>query len=528
MTTRKTQERITFIMKKHTRSLALLLAVLFILGSVAVAQAALSAGTYTTITEAIVYTPGAASASGAITMTSTTMKIPAGTQVTVLGANGNWVKIHATDRAGKALDAWIQDSTLATGASGANPTPAPTAAPGTTTGTIINVNSSVTLRQGPGKNYTALGGVPKSATVSVLSSERGSDGKTWYKVTYGTHTGYIRSDYVSTTGTVNPGTGGTAGDSSGYTKYDYSTSMTALDSNIYMRKAPTSSTSGATKLTGMRGKTFTILGESGAFYFASYGSTQGFVRKVDFSTGAGSSSGTGTGTGTDTGAPSGGTTSGRMSYAPVNGKNNQASSQDVWGYIKAIPGTNIGSDYGKLYDNNIYCNGLNAKGNDYYYNYYKGKVNYFFSLAPQGAETAVISGHNMRESKTGFNNLHLVQDSLLRGSGSSTFYINYAGKTTWQVVSFFELNEDTLKSEASRKSAQSYILLNFGLTGADKQAWLNQVTSYGTSTYKGGNISTASGSDKIMVLYTCGDYGNGAGRKAGGYQNLYFILKAVG
>ena len=105
------------------------------------------------------------------------------------------------------------------------------------------------------------------------------------------------------------------------------------------------------------------------------------------------------------------------------------------------------------------------------------------------------------------------------------------------MVGFFELNQDTMKSESSRKSAQSYILLGgWNLTGAAKQSWLTQVLSYANSSYKGKTLSSASSSDTIMLLYTCGDHGNsgarasanGAGSSGGGYQNLYFILKAVG
>ena len=70
-----------------------------------------------------------------------------------------------------------------------------------------------------------------------------------------------------------------------------------------------------------------------------------------------------------------------FSYATVTG-----TSADRWGTIVQIPGTKIGSAYGKLYDNSIYCNGLNSKQTDYYYNTYSGSKNYFFSLVPQNAE----------------------------------------------------------------------------------------------------------------------------------------------
>ena len=513
-------------MKKHTRSLALLLAVIFALGCVSLAQAleVTNGSIVTTITAATVYKQDTASA---------TMKaigtLAAGTPVTVYGTNGSLICFWAQDKSGTAYLAWIEAKDVTAGASGTTTGATIGTITGATTGTpgiIVNCNSGVRMRSGAGTgNTTTVTVVSKGATVSVLSSEKGSDGKTWYKVTYGKTTGYIRSDYVSTTGTVSTGTGTPADtntDGSG-------TSMVALDNVIYMRKTASSSTSGAPRLTGVRGKTFTILGESGSFYYASYGSNKGYVRKQDFSTG---SSGSGATTGTT------------MTYAAVT-----KGDADKWGYIKQIPGTQIGTDAG-VFNSYIYCNGLNAKKTDYYYNTISGSTNYIFSIAPQGVETSVISGHNMQKSHTGFHQLHHVQNALLgvstceesscgancSGAGATTFYINYAGKTAWQVVGFFEINQDTVASEATRKSIQSSTLLNFTLTGAQKQAWINQVMSYANQNYKGKAISNATSDDKLMVLYTCGDHGNagarakanGAGSSKGGYQNLYFLLKAVG
>lgn len=512
-------------MKKHTRLLALVLAIIFALGIASLAQADLTNGTVvTTITNATVYKEDTTSATG-ITMKAVGT-LPAGTQITVFGTNGNWICFWAKE-SGSATPykAWIKAADVGQGTSGTTTGTTTGTATGTP-GTIVNCKSGVNLRQGAGTGNKALTVVPKGAAVSVLSSQNGSDGKTWYKVTYGTVTGYIRSDYVSTSGTVSGGT-----TTPPNTDSSTATTMISLDKVIYMRPTPTTSTSGAVKLTGVKGKAFTILGESGSFYYASYGSNKGYVRKQDFTTATGGSSGSTTGT--------------AMTYAAVTG-----TSADIWGSIQQIAGTKIGAVYNKLYDNNIYCNGLNSKKTDYYYNAYSGSKNYFFSISPRDVETPIISGHNMQSSQTGFHDLHHVQNALLgvstceesscrancSGAATTTFYINYAGKTTWQVVGFFEINQDTVASESTRKNIQSSTLLNFTLTGAEKQAWINQVMSYANSAYKGKTISSATSADKLMVLYTCGDHGNagarasanGAGSAKGGYQNLYFILKAVG
>lgn len=464
--------------------------------------------------------------------------LPKGAPVMVLssttGSDGKtWYRVTYNGTTGYVSGQYVSVTGTVTSGSGTTGTTGTTGTVSGTTsttgtpGVITNCTSGVNFRSSASSSSSKLGTLPKGATISILSSTTGSDGDTWYKVTYGATTGYVHGDYVSTSGSVSSDSTGASGS---YNKYDTAQTMVSLDSTIYMRKTPSSSTSSSNvvkKLTGVKGKAFSILGESGSWYYAQYSSYQGYVRKQDFSAASTSTSG--------------------FSYATVTG-----TSADRWGTIVQIPGTKIGSAYGKLYDNSIYCNGLNSKQTDYYYNTYSGSKNYFFSLVPQNAETAVISGHNMQSSQTGLHDLHHVQNYFLGVStceesncrascsnigASSTFKITYGGKSTWQVVGFFELNQDTMKSESSRKSAQSYILLGgWNLTGAAKQSWLTQVLSYANSSYKGKTLSSASSSDKIMILYTCGDHGNsgarasanGAGSSGGGYQNLYFILKAVG
>ena len=464
--------------------------------------------------------------------------LPKGAPVMVLssttGSDGKtWYRVTYNGTTGYVSGQYVSVTGTVTSGSGTTGTTGTTGTVSGTTsttgtpGVITNCTSGVNFRSSASSSSSKLGTLPKGATISILSSTTGSDGDTWYKVTYGATTGYVHGDYVSTSGSVSSDSTGASGS---YNKYDTAQTMVSLDSTIYMRKTPSSSTSSSNvvkKLTGVKGKAFSILGESGSWYYAQYSSYQGYVRKQDFSAASTSTSG--------------------FSYATVTG-----TSADRWGTIVQIPGTKIGSAYGKLYDNSIYCNGLNSKQTDYYYNTYSGSKNYFFSLVPQNAETAVISGHNRQSSQTGLHDLHHVQNYFLGVStceesncrascsnigASSTFKITYGGKSTWQVVGFFELNQDTMKSESSRKSAQSYILLGgWNLTGAAKQSWLTQVLSYANSSYKGKTLSSASSSDKIMILYTCGDHGNsgarasanGAGSSGGGYQNLYFILKAVG
>ena len=447
-------------------------------------------------------------------------------------ADGSQVYITATDGV-NTVSGWVPASAVSSlykkgsGSVKVSDLPTTGVAGSTATGSYSAYSSAV---NGVSKDSTiyirpsatsSTSGATKIRSAKGLSFTILGESGDYYYVNYNGTTGFVRKRDFS----ISSGTTGTTGTTAGAPSTTYQKAKNAVsnDSTIYMRVNPDKSTSKdnvVVKVTSARGSAFSLLGESGDWYYAQYTAPngqvyKGYVRKQDFTETDGAVPNTNTNTNTS-----------GYTYAKVTG-----TKADAWGYIKRIPGTNIGSDYGKLYDNNIYCNGLNSKGTDYYYNAYSGKKNYFFSLMPQNADTVVISGHNMRSSKTGFNNLHNVQDKLLNGgtSADTVFEISYGGKTKWQVVCFFELNENTLRSASSRKSAQNTIVLgSYGTSGSSKSAWLNTVLGYASSTYKGAKISSASASDKLMLLYTCGDYGNGEGRSAGGYQNLYFLLKAIG
>ncbi len=206
----------------------------------------------------------------------------------------------------------------------------------------------------------------------------------------------------------------------------------------------------------------------------------------------------------------------------------------MWGQFVDIPGTNIGTRYGKLHDNNIYCNALNSK-NEFVYNPYDGTKNYFYAISYIGAEIAVIMGHNMRTSLTGLHYLHHVQNAWLgiskcekcgkavsSAAKSNVFEINYDGKSRWELLCFYEV-DSTNTSSSQRKEYKNYNGLMSYLTGDQKVLWAQeQFRRAGTSGYKGKVLnSSVSASDKLMILITCAD-------KTGQTDHaLYFVLKAI-
>ena len=80
-------------------------------------------------------------------------------------------------------------------------------------GTAVTTGT-INFRQGPGTNYGKVTGcaqVPKGATVTLLEYTSSDNG--WYKVIYGSYTGYLSADYVRVVGggASAPGSAGSTG-----------------------------------------------------------------------------------------------------------------------------------------------------------------------------------------------------------------------------------------------------------------------------------------------------------------------------
>jgi uncharacterized protein YgiM (DUF1202 family) len=65
------------------------------------------------------------------------------------------------------------------------------------TWTVTITNNNVNLRTGPGTNFTSLGQVHEGNRGVQLSSQRGSDGFTWYQVRMTTGPNAGRTGWVS-------------------------------------------------------------------------------------------------------------------------------------------------------------------------------------------------------------------------------------------------------------------------------------------------------------------------------------------
>lgn len=418
-------------------------------------------------------------------------------------------------------------------------------------GTAVTTGT-INFRQGPGTNYSKVTGcaqVPKGATVTLLEYTSSDNG--WYKVIYGSYTGYLSAKYLKVTltnnnaGSSNNNSGNTSGgnwntgwntgnNNNNTGNNNSSSSATATTGtttgNVNFRQGPGtgySKVSGCAKVP--KGSTVTILEQTNGWYKVTYKSYTGYlsadyVRVVGGGASAPGSAGSTGGVNTpgSTGNNVGSVSSNGTKYAKYTG-----TSADIWGSM-SVAGTNI--------SDNIYCNAMNSKG-QFVYNAYSSSKNNLYALSYLTDPIAVIYGHNMRKvakkqtTNLGLHELHHVQNAWLgkakceacgrscSGAKTSTFNISYNGSSSWTLVGFFELSNSTMSSAAQRKKIQTYASFNSTLTGSAKQQWVDTMMSYCNSRYLGATLGSISGSDKVMVIITCAD------KSGSKNQSMYMILK---
>ena len=349
----------------------------------------------------------------------------------------------------------------------------------------VSNDSTIIMRVNPDSSTQAENVVKTFSRVEGKTFELLGETGDWYYARYEGSEGFVRKkDFdlqtasASTASTTTPQ----------YSKFSAAKSGAATDSAIWMRASASKDAEVTKKFSGVRGETFTLLGESGDWYYAQYEGAEGFVRKQDF------------------------TLPGQAAPAA----NLSQPSGDKWGSIK-VSGTKI--------NHTIYCNAIS--GNDYKYN--KSYYN-IFSMTNYSSQVTVLMGHNMRKSagssKGMFHDLHHVQNAFLgrktcescgrscSGAKTDVFNINYQGYSKWKLLCFYET-----------PSSGSYnVLVNTATNTGSPSSWIStQYANARNSNYKGMVLdSSGTGSDRLMVLITCGDtYGSTS------TSRLYMVLKAI-
>ncbi|MBR4018091.1 MAG: hypothetical protein IKK12_00890, partial [Clostridia bacterium] len=215
-----------------------------------------------------------------------------------------WVPASAVSNIGRSTSNGSTSGSVSTGTTSGS-----TSTGSTSTGTYSGTLAAGTSIYGGDNKLVGTAQTKGNVTVNY----RNADGSQLY-ITTGGVSGWVPASAVSSLYKQGSGsakvsdlpTTGVAGSTATGSYSAYSSAVTGVskDSTIYIRPSASSSTSGATKIRSAKGLSFTILGESGDYYYASYNGSTGFVRKRDFSLSSGTAGTTGSTTGTTAGTPS--------------------------------------------------------------------------------------------------------------------------------------------------------------------------------------------------------------------------------
>ena len=173
--------------------------------------------------------------------------IPKGKQVTYISKSGSWYKVKYESKTGYVSSSYLKIVSSSTAQS--------------TSTSVYTTTANLNLRKMASTRSVILTTIPKGKTVSYLSKS-GS----WYKVKYGTKTGYVSSSYIKVTNKTSASTSSSTTIKS--TKYK---------TTSYLNMRSKATTSSSRLLTIPKNKVITATAKSGSWYKVSYSGQTGWV-----------------------------------------------------------------------------------------------------------------------------------------------------------------------------------------------------------------------------------------------------------
>ncbi len=348
----------------------------------------------------------------------------------------------------------------------------------------------------------------------------------FYYITYNGYYGYARVQDIKILGKVNAQSTPTPTPFQPAMYADKYVGATL--EKVYFRAKPTSATtprvSGCETIAS--GKEIIVLGEYGDFYYITYNGYNGYARKQDVRIFGKYVPPTPTPmpTANPTSAPIPrnisltGEQTQKWNKVASNLIAQSAKNRDTKGWIY-IPTTN-NINYPIMYDSKFYYNDhtperkSSVRGSIYLYNEFLNNIN-------------VIAGHNSRESKTMFHELHHIQAKLMGrttcercnnsvayiDTENLVFHVMFGGYSVWQLFAMYETGEN------ENKAVMQYNTTHPTLSGNSKRAWIDYQISRSQKDF---GVSVGD-NDKLLVLITCGDDHDDSEAQA----RLYMFLKAL-
>ncbi|MFH5875072.1 SH3 domain-containing protein [Clostridium perfringens] len=196
------------------------------------------------------------------------------TKVTIVGEEGAFYKIEYKGSHGYVAKEYVKDVTESDNSNQGTQTPEKPSTPETTKKTgIVNVSSSLNVREGASTSSKVIGSLSGNTKVTIVGEEGA-----FYKIEYKGSHGYVAKEYIKDVTESNNSNQGTQTPEKPSTpESTEKTGIVNVSSSLNVR----SSASTSSKVIGsLSGNTkVTIVGEEGAFYKIEYKGSHGYVAK---------------------------------------------------------------------------------------------------------------------------------------------------------------------------------------------------------------------------------------------------------
>ncbi|WP_221366644.1 SH3 domain-containing protein [Clostridium perfringens] len=211
---------------------------------------------------------------GASTSSKVIGSLSGNTKVTIVGEEGAFYKIEYKGSHGYVAKEYVKDVTESNNSNQGTQTPEKPSTPETTKKTgIVNVSSSLNVREGASTSSKVIGSLSGNTKVTIVGEEGA-----FYKIEYKGSHGYVAKEYVKdVTESSNSNQGTQTPEKPSTPESTEKTGIVNVSSSLNVR----SSASTSSKVIGsLSGNTkVTIVGEEGAFYKIEYKGSHGYVAK---------------------------------------------------------------------------------------------------------------------------------------------------------------------------------------------------------------------------------------------------------
>ncbi|HHD2604077.1 TPA: SH3 domain-containing protein [Clostridium perfringens] len=212
--------------------------------------------------------------SGASTSSKVIGSLSRNTKVTIIGEEGAFYKIEYKGSHGYVAKEYVKDVTEINNSNQGTQTPEKPSTPETTKKTgIVNVSSSLNVREGASTSSKVIGSLSGNTKVTIVGEEGA-----FYKIEYKGSHGYVAKEYVKDVTESNNSNQGTQTPEKPSTpESTEKTGIVNVSSSLNVREGASTSSKVIGSLSG--NTKVTIVGEEGAFYKIEYKGSHGYVAK---------------------------------------------------------------------------------------------------------------------------------------------------------------------------------------------------------------------------------------------------------